>query len=171
MGRSRIFCYGLAIRRLLNPRVHQGVEIVDEIARTEAHDLYLSWAVSKFISVERVTAMRTILLARNRLWGSPPRENQSVRKNGSSNAQKAAGPSFNEPGIARGRNPDQLRQSPVASPAPQGDTKPRDSNCCWMKLRWQVKGCRLGRHDLGREVWHNRCRYPAEDVPSGSERA
>lgn len=38
------------------------------------------------------------------------------------------------------RNPDQLRRSPVAQPAPYG-VKPktrRGSNCGWMKIRWQV---------------------------------
>jgi hypothetical protein len=35
------------------------------------------------------------------------------------------------------RNPDQLRRSPVAPPAQRGVQKPRDSNCRWMKVRWQ----------------------------------
>lgn len=35
---------------------------------------------------------------------------------------------------ARLRNSDQLRRSPVASPAPQRRTKHRDSNCRWMKI-------------------------------------
>ncbi len=37
-------------------------------------------------------------------------------------------------------NPDQLRRSSVAQPAPQGVQKLRDSNCRSMKVQWQVSG-------------------------------
>jgi integrase-like protein len=36
------------------------------------------------------------------------------------------------------RNPDQLRRSPLAPPAPTWRTKPRDSNCSWMKVQRKV---------------------------------
>jgi putative transposase len=36
------------------------------------------------------------------------------------------------------RNPDQLRRSPVALPAPQGVQSTETLNCCWMKVRSQV---------------------------------
>ena len=36
------------------------------------------------------------------------------------------------------RNPDQLRRSPVAPPAPLGVQNPETSNRRWMKVQWQV---------------------------------
>ena len=38
------------------------------------------------------------------------------------------------------RNPDQLRRSSVAPPAPYGVSPTRGSNRRWMKIRWQVTG-------------------------------
>ena len=40
------------------------------------------------------------------------------------------------------RNPDQLRRSPVAPPAPLGVQNPETSNCHWMKIQWQVSTLR-----------------------------
>ena len=39
------------------------------------------------------------------------------------------------------RNPDQLRRSPVATPAPQGAKTSRGSNRRWMTSQWQVTQC------------------------------